>query len=71
MRGEGYSVEICRVLVGSWHRDVVGPFVKVVNSIRGEGAKTRFAEVTFTHQTWAKINAEMDTKFAALHIVGW
>jgi len=65
------SVEICGVLVGSWHRDEVGPFVKIVESIRGEGAETRFAEVTFTHQTWAKINAEMDTKFANLSIVGW
>ena len=68
---EDTSVEICGVLVGSWHRDEIGPFVKVVESIRGEGAQTRFAEVTFTHQTWAKINAEMDTKFAQLKIVGW
>ena len=42
-----------------------------IESIRGEGAETRFAEVTFTHQTWAKINAEMDTKFTDLKIVGW
>jgi proteasome lid subunit RPN8/RPN11 len=69
--GEDTSVEICGVLVGTWHRDDVGPFVKVVESIRGEGATTRFAEVTFTHQTWAKINAEMDTKFADMKIVGW
>jgi proteasome lid subunit RPN8/RPN11 len=65
------TVEICGVLVGTWHRDQVGPFVKIVESIRGEGAETRFAEVTFTHQTWSKINAEMDTKFAHLSIVGW
>jgi proteasome lid subunit RPN8/RPN11 len=69
--GEDTSVEICGVLVGTWHRDEVGPFVKVVESIRGEGAETRFAEVTFTHQTWAKINAEMDTKFTDKKIVGW
>jgi proteasome lid subunit RPN8/RPN11 len=69
--GEDTSVEICGVLVGSWHRDEIGPFVKITESIRGEGAKTRFAEVTFTHQTWANINSEMDTKFAALKIVGW
>ncbi len=68
---EDTSVEICGVLVGTWHRDRVGPFVKIIESIQGEGAETRFAEVTFTHQTWAKINAEMDTKFAALSIVGW
>jgi len=65
------SVEICGVLVGSWHRDEAGPFVKIVESIRGEGAETKFAEVTFTHQTWAKINKEMDTKFAKWSIVGW
>lgn len=65
------SVEICGVLVGSWHRDEAGPFVKVTESIRGEGAETRSAEVTFTHQTWAKINAEMDTKYTDLSIVGW
>jgi proteasome lid subunit RPN8/RPN11 len=65
------SVEICGVLVGTWHRDQAGPFVKVVESIRGEGAETRFAEVTFTHETWAKINAQMDTKFAKFSIVGW
>jgi proteasome lid subunit RPN8/RPN11 len=69
--GEDTSVEICGVLVGMWHRDDVGPFVKVVESIRGEGATTKFAEVTFTHQTWAKINAQMDTTFAHLKIVGW
>jgi proteasome lid subunit RPN8/RPN11 len=69
--GEDTSVEICGVLVGSWHRDEIGPFAKITGSIRGEGAKARFAEVTFTHETWAKINAEMDTKFAALKIVGW
>ncbi len=69
--GEDTSVEICGVLVGTWHRDDVGPFVKIVNSIRGEGATTKFAEVTFTHQTWAKINGEMDTKFADKKIVGW
>jgi proteasome lid subunit RPN8/RPN11 len=65
------SVEICGVLVGSWHRDEAGPYVKIVESIRGEGALTGFAEVTFTHETWAKINAAMDTKFASLAIVGW
>ncbi len=68
---EDTSVEICGVLVGSWHHDEGGPFVKITESIRGEGALARFAEVTFTHQTWAKINAEMDTKYVNLAIVGW
>ena len=65
------SVEICGVLVGSWQRDEAGPYVKIVESIRGEGAENRVAEVTFTHETWAKINAAMDTRFTSLAIVGW
>lgn len=69
--GEDTSVEVCGVLIGTWHRDEVGPFATIVDSIRGEGATTKFAEVTFTHQTWAKINAEMDTRFADKKIVGW
>ena len=68
---EDTSVEICGVLVGTWHRDEIGPFARVVESIRGEAAQNKFAEVTFTHQTWAKINAEMDSKYAAMRIVGW
>jgi proteasome lid subunit RPN8/RPN11 len=69
--GEDTSVEICGVLVGTWHRDECGPFATIVEAIRGEGATTKFAEVTFTHQTWAKINSEMDTRFADKKIVGW
>lgn len=69
--GEDTSVEVCGVLIGTWHRDEIGPFATIVDSIRGEGATTKFAEVTFTHQTWAKINAEMDTRFADKKIVGW
>jgi proteasome lid subunit RPN8/RPN11 len=68
---ENTKVEICGVLVGNWLRDAAGPYVTVLESIRGEGAETRFAEVTFTHQTWAKINAEMDSRYAHLKIVGW
>jgi len=68
---ETLSVEICGILVGSWGKDDDGPFVIVSESIRGEAATSKFAEVTFTHETWAKINQEMDTKFSHLAIVGW
>ncbi len=69
--GENTGVEICGVLVGKWGRDAEGPFVAVSEAIRGEAATSKFAEVTFTHETWAKINQEMDTKFTDLSIVGW
>jgi proteasome lid subunit RPN8/RPN11 len=68
---ENTTVEICGVLVGAWQRDANGPFVRIVESIRGEAAQSKFAEVTFTHETWSKINAEMDTKHLGLSIVGW
>src|SRR5688500_6036161 len=54
---ENTSVEICGVLVGKWGRDAKGPFVHITASIRGEAATNKFAEVTFTHDTWSKINA--------------
>jgi proteasome lid subunit RPN8/RPN11 len=64
-------VEICGVVVGKWARDADGPYVLISEAIRGEAATNKFAEVTFTHETWARINAEMDTKFQGLAIVGW
>lgn len=69
--GENMGVEVCGVLVGTWGQDAGGPFVSISESIRGEAATSKFAEVTFTHETWARINQEMDTKFANLSIVGW
>ena len=68
---ESPSVEICGVLVGQWHKDPAGPFAAITEVIRGEAATSKFAEVTFTHETWAKINQEMDTRFSQLTIVGW
>ncbi len=68
---EDLSVEVCGVLVGQWSKDANGPFVVISEAIRGEAAASKFAEVTFTHETWAKINQEMDTKFTHLAIVGW
>ena len=68
---ETSGVEICGVLVGKWAKDADGPFVLVSDCIRGEAAANKFAEVTFTHETWAKINEQMDSRFADLSIVGW
>jgi proteasome lid subunit RPN8/RPN11 len=64
-------VEICGVLVGKWHKDDQGPFVTITDSIRGDQAESKLAEVTFTHETWAKINKRMDAEFADKRIVGW
>lgn len=68
---ESMEVEICGVLVGRWGIDETGPFLSIAHSIRGEAADNRFAEVTFTHETWAKINHQMDTTYSEWKIVGW
>ena len=68
---ENTSVEICGVLVGDWGQDADGPFARISEIIRCDTATKKFAEVTFTHDSWTLINREMDTKFANLRIVGW
>ena len=68
---ENVGVEICGVLVGRWARDADGPYVHISEAIRGEAATTKFTEVTFTHETWARINEQMDSRFSHLAIVGW
>jgi proteasome lid subunit RPN8/RPN11 len=68
---DNITVEICGVLVGVVARDGDGPYAHVSAFIRGEAAANKLAEVTFTHDTWARINQEMDTKYADKKIVGW
>lgn len=65
------SVEICGVLVGNWGTDGNGPFAAVTNYIPCQNAASKFAEVTFTHESWALINKEMDSKYADARIIGW
>jgi proteasome lid subunit RPN8/RPN11 len=65
------SVEICGVLVGHWGQDENGPYAAVTNYIRCDNASSKVAEVTFTHEAWAQINKEMDSKYADKRIVGW
>jgi len=65
------SHEICGVLVGQWERDTDGPFLVISGMIRADAADSKFAEVTFTHEAWAKINREMDSRFTDRRVVGW
>ncbi len=68
---EKTDVEICGVVVGTWERDADGPFARIANYIRCDSATKKFAEVTFTHESWSHINKEMDTKYPNLRIIGW
>jgi proteasome lid subunit RPN8/RPN11 len=68
---EDTSVEICGVLVGTWRKDDDGPYVSITAAIAGEAVSNKLSEVTFTHETWAKIHKRMDAEFADRSIVGW
>jgi proteasome lid subunit RPN8/RPN11 len=68
---EDMTVEICGVLVGRWMRDADGPFASITEFIRCDSASRKFAEVTFTHESWAEINKEMDSRFQDERIIGW
>ena len=68
---EDMTVEICGVLVGRWMRDADGPFASITDFIRCDSASRKFAEVTFTHESWAEINKEMDSRFQNERIIGW
>jgi proteasome lid subunit RPN8/RPN11 len=68
---EDTEVEICGIVVGNWGTDQDGPFAAVSHYIRCDSAAKKFAEVTFTHESWDHINREMDTKYSELKIVGW
>ncbi|NQV28510.1 MAG: Mov34/MPN/PAD-1 family protein [Rhodopirellula sp.] len=68
---EDTSFEICGILVGRWESDNNGPYAVISNRIRCDNASSKLAEVTFTHESWAQINQEMDTKYSDLRIIGW
>jgi proteasome lid subunit RPN8/RPN11 len=69
--GSSPDLEVCGVLVGIVGEDVRGEYIHVKAVIRGEQAREQSAHVTFTHETWNHIHAEMDKQHPGLQIVGW
>ena len=68
---EDTEIELCGVLIGNVYRDEQGPFLEITDTIRGEHADSDGAQVTFTHDTWAHINAIKDNEFPDKRVVGW
>jgi proteasome lid subunit RPN8/RPN11 len=72
LHGQGCNdMEVCGVLVGTGYRDDNGPYLLVEHSIRGNGARTKSTNVTFTGETWAYIQTIMDRDHADKKMVGW
>lgn len=63
--------EICGVLVGTLCRDEHGPYLYIEAAITGDLADSKPANVTFTADTWTKIQDEMDRLYPDMKIVGW
>jgi proteasome lid subunit RPN8/RPN11 len=63
--------EVCGILVGNVYRDEVGPLLYLEASIRGEYAGSQDTQVTFTPETWAYVQDEMDRHHADRRILGW
>lgn len=72
LHGQGSNdIEVCGVLIGRGYRDSLGPYLLVENIIRGDGARTKATNVTFTAETWAHIQNVMDRDFADKKMIGW
>jgi proteasome lid subunit RPN8/RPN11 len=72
LHGQGSNdMEICGVMVGAGYRDDQGPYLLVEHCIRGNGARTKSTNVTFTAETWAYIQTIMDRDHADKKMIGW
>ena len=72
LHGQGSTeIEVCGVLIGAVHRDSLGPYLLIEHCIRGNGARTKATNVTFTAETWAHIQNVMDRDFPNDKMVGW
>lgn len=65
------DTEVCGVLVGRVEQDSEGDWVDITNIIKGMSAKQEGTQVTFTHETWNHIHAEMDRLHGDKEILGW
>jgi proteasome lid subunit RPN8/RPN11 len=68
---EDTTVEVCGVLVGRIYESNGAALVYVDDIVRGTHAAGRNSAVTFTADTWAHIDREMDERHPGKRIVGW
>lgn len=63
--------EIGGVLIGDHEETPVGHIVRVFATIRAEYTEAAHTHVTFTHQTWEHVHAELERRYPGKTIVGW
>jgi len=68
---ESVDAEVGGVLVGEVCEDSEGLFLDVRAVIRAVAAREARAHITFTHDTWTRIHATLDSSYPDFQIVGW
>ena len=64
------SRELGGFLLGGVHEDQ-RTFVEIRHFLPAVDARSRAASLTFTHETWAAMNREVEQRFAGEIVVGW
>lgn len=63
--------EVGGVLLGGFFQSDKGPFIEITDLIEATTAEGTDVSLTFTHETWAQIHAELAQRPAGTRIVGW
>jgi proteasome lid subunit RPN8/RPN11 len=69
--GEQLRREIAGVLVGVHQLTSAGYVVRVTGTIRAQHTDAAHTHVTFTHETWDQVHAELERDHRGRTIVGW
>jgi proteasome lid subunit RPN8/RPN11 len=68
---ENPSEEVCGILVGFTWAEAGRQRTRVVGSVRGSHARQGQMSVTFTHETWQAVHAEIERRTDDAKVVGW
>lgn len=68
---EDLDHELGGVLVGTASSCETGTVVYIEGAIAAEHTQSMRGSITFTHETWAQINAEREQSFPDKRIIGW
>jgi len=64
--------ELGGVLIGNVYKDNSGElFIVIKNNIIAESTNASLSRLTFTHETWEKINSNLEKDFPNQKILGW
>jgi proteasome lid subunit RPN8/RPN11 len=63
--------EVGGILVGEFCKSRRGYFIQINDAIVAQFAESTNVSLTFTHETWKQVHAELANKFPSQQILGW